>query len=82
MAFVELTENNVVKSKVLINVAHIVKVETRRDGPGSVVYTTPKADGNNAVYVTETYETIRARLTGEPAPGRRDRPATGELRLA
>ncbi|MGP9819149.1 hypothetical protein ACTZWW_03960 [Salinarimonas sp. NSM] len=65
MPFIELTVESVQKPKVLINIAHIVRVEPHPHAKGALVYTSPKADGSPAVHAVEGYKAIRDRLMGE-----------------
>ena len=48
MPFVEFTVESVRKPKVLVNTAHIVRVEPHPHVAGALVYTTPKGDGSRA----------------------------------
>lgn len=68
MPFLELTVDTVQKPKVLINIAHIVRVEPHPHAKGALVYTTPKADGSPSIHAVESYETIKGKLREAVSP--------------
>lgn len=63
MRWIELTVNNVQKPRVLFNCDQIVRIEAHPHTSGSLVFTTPKADGSPTIHVIEDYAQIRAKLT-------------------
>ncbi|GGK35023.1 hypothetical protein [Salinarimonas ramus] len=62
MPFIELTMATVQKPRVLVNTAHVVRVEAHPHATGALVYTTPKSDGSPAIHAVETYETVKGKL--------------------